>query len=105
MSLSQQVLQIWTRSGYQPPSVPLIFYENEYMATVDDTGTFLRFISSDGQIFLALNTNCQLAKPDDDIGDTIYFCKKVDPILCAPVKGPEYVKDLFVLNNIAPLLQ
>jgi len=55
-------------------------------------------------IFLALNTNCQLGKPDVTIGDAIYVCKKVDPILCSPTGGPASIKDLFVLNNIAPLL-
>lgn len=105
MSLSQQILQIWARSQYQPPRVPLIFYENEYMATVEDIGTFLRFMSMDGQIFLALNTNCQVGKPDASIGTEIYVCTKVDPILCSPTTGPESLRDIFVLNNIAPLLQ
>lgn len=104
MSLSQRILQVWTLSPYPPPKVPLIFYEEEYMATVDDSETFLRFMSVDGQIFLALNTNCQLGKPTADIGESVYVCTKVDPILCAPVPGPSSVRDFFVLNNIAPLL-
>ena len=104
MSLSQRIIQIWATSPYNPPHTPLIYYEGEYMATVDDTQTFLRFMSSDGQIFLALNQNCQLAQPDPTIGDAVYYCTKVDPILCSPTKGPDSIKDLFVLNNIAPLL-
>lgn len=104
MSLSQYILKIWSQSQYEPPVIPLIFHENQYMATVEDSQTFLRFISSDGQIFLALNTNCQIGQPDPSIGDTIYMCSKVDPILCSPTKGPDSIKDLFVLNNIAQLL-
>lgn len=104
MSLSQRIYQVWTTSQYTPPKVPLILYYNEYMATVDDSDTFLRFISSDGQIFLALNTHCQLARPDPTIGDAVYVCSKVSPILCSPTGGPESIRDLFVLNNISPLL-
>jgi hypothetical protein len=104
MSLSQRIFQVWASSPYTPPKVPLIFYENEYMATVDDSQIFLRFMSSDGQIFLALNNNCQLGKPDPTIGDSVYICRKVDPILCSPTAGLDSIRDLFVLNNITPLL-
>jgi len=104
MSLSQYILQIWSSSPYTPPKIPLIFYENEYMITVDDSQTFLRFMSSDGQIFLALNKNCYTVKPDATIGDAVYICNKVDPILCSPTTGPNNLRDLFVLNNIASVL-
>ena len=104
MSLSQNIITIWASSPYPPPRIPLIFYENEYMATVSDADTFLRFMSVDGQIFVALNINCQAGKPDPSIGDAIYICSKVDPILCSPTGGPDSSKDIFVLNNIAPLL-
>ena len=113
MSLSQRILKIWRQSQYLPPRVPLLFYDNEYMAVVDDTQSFLRFISSDGQIFLALNTHCQISKIDEPyfpgkpattVGDTIYVCSKIDPILCSPTSGPESIKDIFVLNYITPLL-
>lgn len=104
MSLSQRIYQVWETYQYKPPTVPLIFYENEYMATVDDSGRFIRFMSSDGQIFLALNTHCQIGKPDPTIGDAVYVCGKVSPILCSPTSGPENIRDLFVLNNVSPLL-
>ena len=104
MSLSHRVLQIWSSSIHTPPTIPLIFYDNEYMATVDDSGPFLRFMSIDGQIFLALNQNCHHANADPTIGDTVYLCTKVDPILCSPTSGPNSIKDLFVLNKITPLL-
>ena len=104
MSLSQQIINIWASSPYSPPKIPLIFYENEYMATVSDIDTFLRFISVDGQIFVALNINCQVGKPDPSIGDTVYVCSKIDPILCSPSGGPDSIKDVFVLNKITPLL-
>jgi hypothetical protein len=104
MSLSQRIIQVWLASGYTPPKIPLIFYENEYMITVDDSGLFLRFMSSDGQIFLALNQNCQLGTPDITVGNSVYVCSKVDPILCSPSKGPNGIRDIFVLNNITPLL-
>jgi len=101
MSLSQYVLQIWKKSNYAPPRIPLLFYGNEYMAVIDDTQVFLRFMSSDGQIFLALNFNCEVGQT---MGDSVYVCNKIDPILCSPSNGPESSKDIFVLNNIAPLL-
>ena len=101
MSLSQQILQIWTDSSYDPPTVQLIYYEGDYMVTIDDSETFLRFMSSDGQIYLALNKNCQQSEVDSTI---VYFCDKLDPILCSPTKGPETSRDMFVLNNIIPLL-
>lgn len=104
MSLSQHILQVWGTSQYVPPKVPLIFYNDEYMATIDDSVIFLRFMSSDGQIFLALNNNCQLGKPDPAIGDNIYICSKIDPILCSPTGGPSNMKDLFVFKYIIPLL-
>jgi len=104
MSFSQRIIAVWTSSIYPAPKVPLIFYEGEYMATVDDSDNFLRFMSAGGQIFLALNTNCQYGKPDPAIGDVVYMCSKVDPILCSPTRGPNSNKDIFVLKNIAPLL-
>lgn len=104
MSLSDRIFAIWATSHYNPPTVPLIFYENEYMITVDDSETFLRFMSSDGQIFLALNKNCQITRPSPIIGNSSYLCTKVDPILCSPTSGPDSVRDIFVLNNIIPLL-
>jgi hypothetical protein len=104
MSLSQRILQIWTASSYSPPKILLIFNDNQYMATIDDSGPFLRFMSSDGQIFLSLNTHCRVGNPDQKNGDAIYLCTKLDPILCSPTHGLEYSRDLFVLNNIAPLV-
>jgi len=104
MSLSKRILDIWNSSSFPTPKVPLIFYDNEYMATIDDSETFFRFMSSDGQIFLAINNNCQYGKPDSNIGDVVYVCSKVDPILCSPTPGPNSYKDNFVLKNIAPLL-
>jgi len=104
MSLLQRIHQVWVASSYTPPKIELIFYEGGFMATVDDSGTFLRFIAIDGQIFLALNQNCQLIKPAPSVGDNIYFCTKVDPILCSPTGGPNGARDIFVLNNIIPLL-
>jgi hypothetical protein len=104
MSLTDRIFAIWATSHYKPPTVPLIFYENEFMVTVDDSETFLRFMSSDGQIFLALNKNCQITKPAPIIGNSAYVCSKVDPILCSPTSGPDSIRDIFVLNNITPLL-
>lgn len=104
MSLSQRILDIWGSSSFTPPNIQLIFNENEYMAVIEDSEDFLRFMSSDGQIFIALSKNCQHAKSNPTIGDNVYVCTKVDPILCSPIHGPHNEKDIFVLNNIAPLL-
>lgn len=103
-SLSQRIDAIWKTSAHVPPRVQLIYNDGEYMATVNDSDTFLRFMSSDGQIFIALNTNCNYARPAPVIGDNVYVCTKVDPILCSPTGGPDSVRDLFVLNNIVHLL-
>jgi hypothetical protein len=104
MSLSQHILEIWEKSMHIPPKIPLIFYENEYMVTIDDSGVFLRFASSDGQIFLSLNQNCQIATPDITIGNNIYLCTKIDPVLCSPSVGIKSVRDLFVLNKVIAIL-
>lgn len=48
MSLSDQIQQVWAISAYPSPKIHLIFYNDEYMATVDDSENFLRFISIDG---------------------------------------------------------
>jgi hypothetical protein len=98
MSLSQRILQIWNTSQFKAPNVPLIYHDNQYMATVDDSTNFFRFMSADGQIFVALSTRCQIQGPG------IYVCTKIDPILCSPVPGLQYGRDIFVLNNIAPLI-
>lgn len=105
MSLSQQILRVWSFSQYDPPAIPLIFYDNEYMLTIDDSQTFLRFMAADGQIFLSLRNYCQLGEPPASVGDSVYMCEKVDPILCGPIDGPGSDRDWFVLNNIVPLLQ
>lgn len=104
MSLSAKILQIWSTSLYTAPTVPLIYNDNEYLATVEDSDIFLRFMSADGQIFLALNNKCQLVKPPPTIGNNVYVCTKVDAISCSPTSGPQTARDLFVLNKIAPLL-
>jgi len=105
MSLSQRILERWKSSQYinNVPQVPLIYEDGEYMIIVDDSQTFIRFMSLDGQVFLALRQNCQYARPDPIYGDFVYMCTKVDPILCSPTGGPDGVRDMFVLNNIVPL--
>lgn len=101
MSLSEQISDIWIRAGYAPPNVKLIYHENEYMIVIDDSTSFLRFMSTDGQIFIALNRKCQIGS---NTQDEVYVCDKVDAILCSPVKGPGSDRDFFVLANIIPLL-
>ena len=103
-NLSQRIFQVWAGARYNPPVVPLIYYNEEYMAIINDSEQFIRFMSSDGQIFLALNSICQIATPDPRIGNNVYVCTRVTPILCSPTKGLEGTRDLFVLNNIVPLL-
>ena len=105
MSLSQQIQQIWLASPHRAPRVPLIYHDNEYMITVDDTGPFLRFMSADGQIFLSLNRNCQIGIPDVTVGNEVYMCAKVDPILCSTTGGPLNAKDVFVVNNLLYLIE
>jgi len=105
MSLTDDILNIWNQSVYTPPSVPLLYYNNEYMAVVDDNDVFLRFISVDGQVYVALNNHCDYINSDKSIGPGVYICEPITPILCAPLKGPEGHRDFFVLNNIIPLLQ
>jgi hypothetical protein len=104
MSLSDRLLQVWKSANLIPPRVPLFYHDNQYMATIDDSSQLLRFMSVDGQIFVALNTNCQYGQPDPSIGQQVYMCTKVTPILCSPTHGPESFRDLFVMNNIVPYL-
>lgn len=104
MDLSERLLQIWHSSSHIPPRVPLLFHQNQYMATIDDSTQFLRFMSVDGQIFVALNTNCQYIQMDSSIGTQVYMCNKISPIICAPSHGPNNIRDVFVLNHIIPSL-
>lgn len=104
MSLSDKIISIWNNSIYDPPYVPLLYHNNEYMATISDNNLFIRFISIDGQIFSALKIHFQLGNPDPSIGQNVYMCAKINPILCSPQSCPENSRDLFVLNNIACLL-
>jgi hypothetical protein len=104
MALSQRIIEVWRASNYGPPAVPLIYHENQYMATIADEGAFVRFMKLDGSILMALSQRCQQGQPDPTIGTTVYVCGQVTPILCAPSGGPEGARDLFVLNNIIPLL-
>lgn len=103
-SLSQYIDLIWKRSTFPPPNIQLLYDNNEYFAVISDSEIFIRFMSADGQIFLALNTNCRRQTTTDLSPQTFYFCSKIDPILCSPTEGPNNTRDLFVLNNIAPLL-
>ena len=106
MSLEQHILTVWQQQSYYPiPELPLIHYAGEYMATIDDTQDFVRFMNAGGQIFLTLRKNIYLAKPPDlAIGNVVYACDKAYPILCGPSHGSEEERDNFVLNNIAYML-
>lgn len=104
MSLTDRLLQIWRTSPHIPPRVPLFYHDHEYMATIDDSGALLRFMSTDGQIFIALNQNCQYGQGDPTIGPQVYMCTRITPILCGPTHGPESHRDLFVMNSILPHL-
>lgn len=105
MSLSARIIEVWKTSNYPIPKVPLIYHENEYMATIADEGAFVRFMSLDGTIIMALSQRCDLGQPDPTVGTSVYVCKQVTPILCGPAGGPEGPRDLFVMNNIIPLLK
>lgn len=99
MSIAQRIMAVWNSTNgslHTAPNIPLILNDNQYMAVIDDSTNFIRFMSVDGQIFLALN--CPLG------GDNFYICPKVNPILYSPTGGPNNSKDIFVLNNIIPLL-
>lgn len=105
MSLSDQLLQIWRNQDLHiSPRIPLLFYNSEYMATIDDAGVLLRFMGPDGQIYSALNTQCQYAQGHPSIGDQVYVCTSVKAILCAPAQGPENSRDVFVMKYILPHL-
>lgn len=102
--LSQYIGSIWEKSSYTPPAVSLLYNDGEFMAVVDDSENFIRFMSADGQIFVSLNTNCT-PNPSKNIPlESVYLCSKVDAILCSPTEGPNSSRDLFVLKNIVPLL-
>lgn len=112
MSLSDNILEIWAKSEYVPPSVPLIYSEGEFMAVIDDSDNMIRFMSYDGQISIAIKTMCNFARTDEEYGlydaeygSIVYSCGKVTPILCSPSKSASGRKDMFVLKNIAPLLE
>lgn len=105
MNISQHLLTIWYSGGYEPPRTPLIYENYDYMAVIEDNGPFVRFMNDDGVIYTALYNHCTLADPVAIIGPSIYYCDKVNPILCGPVKGPENARDAFVLDHIIPVLR
>lgn len=88
-----RILNIWKKSGYKIPKIFYIYYDNEYMAVLDDDHSIIRFISSKGKIYLAYRKNCNLNKD-------YYFCDSILPIACKP----QGKKDVFVFTNITPLL-
>ena len=100
MSLSENLLEIWGQSQYQPPEIPLLFYDGDLMVVISDSGAFIRFMSIDGQVYLALNKNCEVvvSKTED-----VYSCYSGYQILCSPSTIQDN-RDLFVLNKIIPLL-
>ena len=104
MSLEQRILDLWSNSGYPAPTIPLLYNPNEYLAVIDDSGTFYRLMTVDGQIFVSINRNCTLNPAPPSVAANVYVCTKLTPILCSPTSGPIGAKDRFVLNNIIPLL-
>lgn len=90
----------WVNSGFVAPKIPYVYYDGEYMAVIDDSTQFIRFMDKEGQIYMAYNAYCNVPAGNNNI----YQCQKVDPILCAPVPGLDYAKDTFVLQNIIPTL-
>lgn len=105
MSLTERVNRIWASSAYTPPAVPLAYYDNEVFATIDDTGLLWRFLSHDGQVYTALANHCTtIPSYDPALGANIHTCTGMTVIMCSPGKDVADARDVFVLNNIAPLL-
>lgn len=105
VSLEQQIIFSWQKSGFRVPNIVLIYYYNEYMAVINDTSNLIRFMSTDGQVFMALRSKCQYARPSSEyIGTITYVCSKAHPILCGPSTSSNNREDTFVLDQIIPLL-
>lgn len=104
MDLEEQIKQIWKDSNFIIPKVFIIYYEKQYMAVINDSTDFIRFIRSSSEVYLAINKYCQL-EFDKNIGMDIYVCKKAVPILCSPFPGKAGILDNFVLGTITPMLQ
>lgn len=105
MSLSERINRIWSSSAYEAPVVPLTYYDNEVFATIEDTGLLWRFMGHDGQVYTALASHCKtIPSYDAALGVNVHTCADMTVIMCSPAPGIENARDVFVLNNIAPLL-
>ena len=99
MSVSDEILDIWKNSNYESPVIPLLFFDGDLMVVISDSESFIRFMTLDGQVYLALSRNSEVITAET--GEDVYFCSKAYPILCSPTES----KDLFVLNKIIPSLK
>jgi hypothetical protein len=102
--LLDEIQEIWEISDVRPiPQTLLVYYKNEYMPVIEDTGTpdrpFIRFIGSNMNIYAASRKHCQYY-PEN----YAYTCETVHGILCAPAINGKDNRDHFVVNSILPLL-
>lgn len=104
MDLEEQIKNIWQNSNFITPKVFIIYFEKQYMAVINDSTNFIRFIRSSSEVYLAIDKYCEI-EFDKNIGMDIYVCKKAVPILCSPFPGKPGILDNFVLGSITPILQ
>ncbi len=101
MSLSDNIASLWYQTSFDIPSVYLLYSDGTYFAVIEDDTSIIRMMDQNGRIYATLRKRCRLAKPDISVGDKVYVCDKVTPILCSHGEGPGNEKDRFVFDNIA----
>lgn len=92
MSTNSELLKIWNFSGHQPPKVQLILVEGELLPVISDSEGFVKYMSLNGQVYLALKDSCEVKKK-------VYLLRG----LSSPVNTLEG-RDMFVLNKLLSYL-
>lgn len=105
MSLTDRIMQIWHASNHTPPMVPLAYHDEDLLLTIEDSGPIWRFLAVDGQVYSAVGAACKIRNPRDaNLGPQAYVCTGLTIVMCSPSSGPHGARDMFVLNNIVPLV-
>lgn len=100
MLITDKALALWQSNKMMPPKVPIIYYDDRYMAVIDDEGPFIRFVDKNGHVYMASSKDCPIEQTEDK--QTVYFCQQIDPILTTSKIQSD--RDVFAMYDINQIL-
>ena len=53
-----ELLRLWSNSGFQKPKLLYGFYENKWYLTTSDNSSIISFISDEGNIYSGVKSKC-----------------------------------------------